>query len=103
MKKTPVLMKKLYDIDLLEEAAIIGWYAHHARDTGGEKNRLSSPSSATPSIPPHLAPPSPPLTSYRYDKGSKKKDGKAVREAAAPFVNWLKEADEDSDEESDDE
>ena len=51
-RRVPRLLKALYDIDILEESAVVRW----------------------------------------YNKGSKAAAGRAAREAAAPFVKWLREA-----------
>ena len=67
-KAFPLVLKQLYDLDVLEEEVILDW-------AGQGVTYDFSPQD---------------MTSEQV---------KALRESADPFVNWLKEAEEDSDDE----
>ncbi len=69
LPKAPLVMKALYDEDILEEESIIAWHE------GGPKlnKRL----------------------------GISEAQGAAIRKAADPLVTWLKEAEEEDDEDED--
>lgn len=65
-KDVALVLKKLYDSDVVEEEKILEWF-----DAGAEVNS---------------------------DLGVPKEGGEAVREQAKPFVEWLRSAEEESDE-----
>ena len=84
-KRAQHVFKALYDADLLPEEALLAWHAappaaeeEESRDAdggGGGGGRPGAPGQAVAAA-----------------------EGARVREAVAPFIAWLQEAEEDSDE-----
>lgn len=74
--KFPIILKKLYDADILDEQAILDW---HAKGLEGADRDTNIPDTLTDDM------------------------RRALLLAAKPFITWLKEAEEEGDEEDGDE